>query len=169
LADMQAAAATSLMNKRGRQSGGFNNAAPSTFHQYQPTTQSGAMPGNDKGRHMVGNNRGRRNAGNNRARNTGVSASWTAGSTFSQHDFNFPSTPLSSSNHCALMQQGQGQNPTFNNDNVERIEEVSSMNDQNLNLQPQQVNFQEQEHERLTPEDVELASFFEKFAESLQK
>jgi len=118
---------------------------------------------------MVGNNRGRRNAGNNRARNTGVSASWTAGSTFSQHDFNFPSTPLSSSNHCALMQQGQGQNPTFNNDNVERIEEVSSMNDQNLNLQPQQVNFQEQEHERLTPEDVELASFFEKFAESLQK
>jgi len=170
LADMQVDAAASLMNKRGRQSGGFNNATPSTFHQYQPTTQSGAIPGNDRGRHMVGNNRGRRKAGNNRARNTGVSASWTAGSTFSQQNFNFPSAPLSSSNYSALMQQGQGQHPTFsNNDNVERIEGLSSMNYQNLNMQPQQVNLQEQEKERLAPEDVELASFFEKFAESLQK
>eukprot|EP00584_Thalassiosira_punctigera_P001529 CAMPEP_0172533634 /NCGR_PEP_ID=MMETSP1067-20121228/6265_1 /TAXON_ID=265564 ORGANISM="Thalassiosira punctigera, Strain Tpunct2005C2" /NCGR_SAMPLE_ID=MMETSP1067 /ASSEMBLY_ACC=CAM_ASM_000444 /LENGTH=766 /DNA_ID=CAMNT_0013318297 /DNA_START=134 /DNA_END=2434 /DNA_ORIENTATION=+ len=148
LRDMQAAATASLMNKQVQRD---NVDLSSIFQQYQPVNQAGVAGGNNRGRQATSNN--------NTGRNT-----WAAGSTFSQHNFNFPSAPiLFNNNNNALMQeQGPGQNQMLsNNDNVERMEQLASMNFQGQTLVTHQAQGE-------GGEDVELASFFEKFADSLQ-
>lgn len=150
-----ASAAASTMNRRGRRSVNYSSA--STNFCYQPVTQSGSLGGNNRG--------GRQ----------GVSASWTAGSTISQHNFDFPN-PLSfnaTTGATNAFMQGEGQGigdplPFNNTGNVDMMQSLISMG---MNQHQHQQPIQEggEEGKDLTPEDAELASFFEKFAESLQK
>mmetsp|Transcript_15522 Transcript_15522/g.37210 ORF Transcript_15522/g.37210 Transcript_15522/m.37210 type:complete len:644 (+) Transcript_15522:288-2219(+) len=150
-----ASAAASTMNRRGRR--GVNYSSASTNFCYRPVTQSGSLGGNNRG--------GRQ----------GMSASWTAGSTISQHNVDFPS-PFSLNaitGATDTLMQGEGQGigdplPFNNNGNVDMMDSMISMG---MNHYQRQQPIQEggEEGNHLTPEDAELASFFEKFADSLQK
>lgn len=150
---VQAAAAASLLNEQERRSfTAGNDTSSSAFRMYNPVSKSGAL----------GNNG--RQPGNN-GRRTGVSASWTVGSTFSQNDSNFSAHLF----NTLIQEEGQSQEPPLgsNNDNVEMMQEFAANGPQHQQQQKQEEC--PQQKEEMTAEDRELASFFEKFAESLQE
>lgn len=153
---------SSMVHNHGRRS--VNYSSTSSNFNYQPITQSGV------------------NGSHHRGGRHGLSASWHAGSTFAQHDFDFPSpfsfnaTSTNTDTVDSLVHQG-GMNgrqqlqeigepiPLNDNGNVDMLERLISMGQQ----QQESIQEVEEQGKELSSEDVELASFFEKFAESLQK
>ncbi|KAL7535852.1 hypothetical protein ACHAXR_007799 [Thalassiosira sp. AJA248-18] len=151
------------LNQRARRSVayGADLSSPSMF-QYQPITKSGATAANIQGR-----------------RGTGISASWTAGTTISQQDFDFPN-PLPFNPNAGVQ---QGHAPMDNNQNIDMISELTSMGGQlpqaimggqlpqTMQSMPEEGQKQgdNEQPNKFRHEDFELASFFEKFADSLQK
>mmetsp|Transcript_6378 Transcript_6378/g.14422 ORF Transcript_6378/g.14422 Transcript_6378/m.14422 type:complete len:638 (+) Transcript_6378:45-1958(+) len=133
----------------------------SSSFNYQPIGQSGVMGGSNSHHNYGG-------------RNQGTSASWTAGSTLSHQDFDFPSSyTLNNASHTSANALVQGEDarveplPFADNGNVDMMHSLLSMGHQQPPIQECQQG--EEQGKEFTAVDFELASFFEKFADSLQK
>ena len=164
-----------FMNKRGRRtsditsnglSSSLNNGQSSSlnFSQlYQPISQ--------QARGVIGN--GSSNLPSIRSgRQTGVSASWTAGSTLPQqmnYDFNFPNPVIQECDE-PLEANTNINNGSFN----ELANELASFGGDAVPNMPRQGEGQHQgggnaNPDELTQEDLDLANFFERFSETMHK
>lgn len=104
-------------------------------------------------------------------------ASWTAG--YAQQNFNFATIPnFSSDTDYFSMQGNQNPNQTFDtwaNDNVDRIAGMAFTGGYNSGRNGSQPSNrgekipEENAQDKMAPEDFELARFFGKFADSLEK